>query len=88
MARDGVPALASPRFLGHTERVADPSQFDDTDMTPEEFRSRLERAVPADLYIGFGSLTVNVSSVTSPEVLSIPALGQVAHWGQEVATAS
>lgn len=72
--------------LSNTESVSDPSQFDDTDMTPREFSARWERAVPADLYIEFGDLTTNVSSVASPEILPVPALGQLAHWGQELPT--
>lgn len=63
--------------------MSDPSQFDDTDMTPEEFRQRLGRAIPTDLNCHF--VTESGNTGTWSEVLPSPAIGQLARWGQELA---
>jgi len=81
-----LPGLAKTPTLRHTEPVPDPSSFDDTEMTPEEFRSRLARAIPTDLvHCQFVTETTNTGTGTRSEVLPAPAIGQLAHWGQELA---
>lgn len=87
VVRYGVPGLAQPSSLRHTGGVKDPSQFDDTEMTPEEFRARLAGSIPADLYLHFATPTGNASGHPSSDVLPVAAIGQLVHWGQEPAFA-
>ena len=68
-------------------------EFDDTDMTPEEFEERIAAGIPADVYASkaehhqamtlpahFVEVTTNQAGVVNREPLVVVVGGQVAHW--------